>query len=659
MESVNFSSPSQASNLSQLQRDFIRYTLPKVLLTIAGLVTLVVKARGFAFQTALIGGALAATSYGLFVWCNLHPAIQSRVHACTCAVRSAYINMLCMGFINFKKDLNQPSNDPDHSFPLMWAAEIGNVQTLQALIRAGAKLEARDKFGLTALMWAAMHGQVEAIQALIAAGAKVEVFDNIGWTALMWAAQRGNIDAIEALYRAGANIEAEHFEGTALMIATRHGQIGSVKALLQAGVNVEARDEHGRTALMQAAIFGEVKTMETLLAAHAQIDARDNAGNTALMLAAQQGQSGAIDALLTAGADINARDPCYHTALILATKWGHVSSVEALCQRGAQSGYCDNKGYAAFTWGYMLSQVHSQQEVRIKITRILQEHDALQLNYATEFLARKWLAAVWGLKGPSSLYNVTFELEGMVIIYTMHQFSSYLSEFFASRDLKAKISQEHQQQICAAIAHAVPLTGDSDRQLLDKVHQGHLIVILGGSQTHGIAMVLGKDNQARTHFMMCDRGARPLIHNTTKMALLSPKSLREELITKLRMTYADIGSFYQMLKEMHIQPLGGFQQKGQDVGNCALAAGKGATRIALNWYTNEEVGGDIYKEFTHDFMREKALKEYLDQTTEPDIDMLKQLYTKYLNEKDTLILSDEVLAKLDKLLGNTEQAACV
>lgn len=641
-------SPSSAPIYSQKKQAY--YELSKLLLTIAGLVTLVVKGCGFSWKAALIGGGLFGASLGIYI---VNPSLHVKLQTCARAVRKAYIRTLCMDFIRFKRDLNTDNNG-DLSVPLMWAAEIGDVQTMRALIQAGARLEVRDKLGRTALTWSAMQDQVDAIRALHAAGAQLEACDNTGWTALMWATHKRQIGAIEALHQLGANLEAEHFDGTALMVAAAKGHLTSLQALLKVGSNIETHDKRGRTALMWAAIYGQLHTLQALLNAGAQSEARDNEGKTAMILAAQQDQVGAIKALHAKGADINAYDHRHRTALISATKCGCVHAVEALCHMGALGGYCDYQGYPAYTWAFMLSKTQSNAAVQSQILKSLIQYDEHQLRYSTEILGRHWLASVWGLKGTSTLWGVTFELEGLVREYAIYQFSRYVSEFFASRKVR-QLSPGRQQQICAAFANSVPLTNASNQELIDKLHHGELVVILGGTHTHGMSMVLGKDKEARYHFILCNRAKGNYFSEyTTTKALLSPKSLREEMISQLCITHESMRAFAQMLKKLDTKDLGGFKQKAQDVGNCGLAASKGAAKAVFEWYTDETIAEEIYKALTHDFMREKALQEYLDQTVEPDIELLKQLLEKYINEKTTLVLSDAVVAQLDRIIGQAD-----
>jgi FOG: Ankyrin repeat len=86
------------------------------------------------------------------------------------------------------------------------AAAFGPVEIVQELLKAGAKVNARDSRGLTPLVFAlaADNPSVEIVQALLQAGADANARDTSGETPLDWAEKFGYPDVIAALNKSAA-----------------------------------------------------------------------------------------------------------------------------------------------------------------------------------------------------------------------------------------------------------------------------------------------------------------------------------------------------------------------------------------------------------------------------------------------------------------------
>ena len=88
--------------------------------------------------------------------------------------------------------------------PLHFAVYNGFPEAVELLIRAGAEIDARDKFGNVALHSAVLKGHSEVVKVLADHYADLNVRDNGGNTALQTAAKRGDITVRNILLRAGA-----------------------------------------------------------------------------------------------------------------------------------------------------------------------------------------------------------------------------------------------------------------------------------------------------------------------------------------------------------------------------------------------------------------------------------------------------------------------
>jgi ankyrin repeat protein len=221
--------------------------------------------------------------------------------------------------------------------PLMLTALTGDAQSAQALLAAGAEVEATSQFG-TALTFAEMSGNAAMARLLLAHGAKVTAQRVDGITVLMLAARSGHTQVIEQLLAKKASFNASDKDGmTALMYATRAGQPEAASLLVRRGADVKAADSHRWTALTFAAAGGHAGIARLLLQHGADANTRDEKGRTPLMIAATYGDHPeTLRALLDGGADLQAKDSRNRTALALAVSHGKAAAARFLLDRGAE-----------------------------------------------------------------------------------------------------------------------------------------------------------------------------------------------------------------------------------------------------------------------------------------------------------------------------------
>ena len=113
---------------------------------------------------------------------------------------------------------------------------------VEAPLKAGAEVDAKDMRGMTPLHWAAHEKVVEALVARSGPTAK----SPLGRTPLTWAAYNGHEQAVEALLKAGADIDAkDSYIMTPLHWAATEGHEKVVEAPLKAGAEVDAKTPHG------------------------------------------------------------------------------------------------------------------------------------------------------------------------------------------------------------------------------------------------------------------------------------------------------------------------------------------------------------------------------------------------------------------------------
>ena len=106
--------------------------------------------------------------------------------------------------------------DEDNQTALMWAAKLGHLEIVNALLDGKADPNKTDKGGRTALMLTATRGHVNIAKALLDFGAYVNATDKGGRTALTIAASADQAEIYRVLLNGGADLSAVRYDQTAL-----------------------------------------------------------------------------------------------------------------------------------------------------------------------------------------------------------------------------------------------------------------------------------------------------------------------------------------------------------------------------------------------------------------------------------------------------------
>lgn len=196
--------------------------------------------------------------------------------------------------------------------PLMSAASAGNAADVETLIAAGADVNASNQDGWTPLVAAtfcqAPRGDYPGIaRALLKAGARMDARTELGETPVTQAAKRGRADLLGVFREAGAKVYYESggkvFADAGTKIDARDArgmiqkaiqdrQYGVMEELAKMGLDMNAPIYHGYTPLIYAITFREdPKAVKTLIAAGADVNRPliETSGEpTPLLIAARQ-----------------------------------------------------------------------------------------------------------------------------------------------------------------------------------------------------------------------------------------------------------------------------------------------------------------------------------------------------------------------------------
>jgi len=200
----------------------------------------------------------------------------------------------------------------------------GGGARVDALINAGAKVDARDERGMTPLHHAATNGNDDAVQALLNAGAEVVFCDGDGRTALQLASQGS--DAACSLQN--------HLDGLLLAEVRIGNNAARIKSLVEAGANTRVCGEDGKVPLHIAVSRDSGAIVDALLRMDADaVHVRDKNGGIPLHYAVKN--EALVRALLSAGSECDVLNGEHKTPLVDAVGMQVEGVVRALLEAGA------------------------------------------------------------------------------------------------------------------------------------------------------------------------------------------------------------------------------------------------------------------------------------------------------------------------------------
>ena len=256
-----------------------------------------------------------------------------------------------------KTDVNASTGDGMSA--LHWGAYNNNLEMVEALIAAGANVNATTRTGaFTPLLVAVTNGSASVVPPLLRAGAAPNARTQDGATALMLAAASGNTSIVKNLLDHGADIDAADLARgqTALMFASAADRESVVTVLLKAGANgaitstVVPPAEMPRTntpGSVRAAAAEDANDPIAQARANRRVAPAKLGGWAALHFASREGSFQAARALIDGGANINqGNESDGTTPLVTAIINGHYDLAKLFLDRGADPNQANDDGLA-------------------------------------------------------------------------------------------------------------------------------------------------------------------------------------------------------------------------------------------------------------------------------------------------------------------------
>lgn len=234
--------------------------------------------------------------------------------------------------------------------PLLKALSQGNADCINALLDAGANVNAREPgMGHTPLSRAITGwygGDPKIVSLLLSRGADPNILPiNPQEGGLLAAAERGYETIALLLLGKGADIEAEDTWGkTPVQVAAEHGHAGIIRILAEQGADL---NRYGALALSKTISSHSREAFDALMECGANPAAPLREGKTLLMIAAEAGETGVMEKLVAAGLDPDCVDENGMTALMIAAENGKGESTRKLLALGANPSLTTPEGLTA------------------------------------------------------------------------------------------------------------------------------------------------------------------------------------------------------------------------------------------------------------------------------------------------------------------------
>ena len=205
------------------------------------------------FRDAILTGNLEVVR-------SFMPLINSSTVLMDAAINTAAIyeengvvNVLLQGGAN----ANATDSKDGGKTPLHHAAETGNIELIQLLVKNGADINRPALTGgLTPLMSAVTSNSIDSVRVLLDYGTNINKTDHFGNTALSYSIGFNNAEMVMLLIGRNARVDDKRDLYYAASVANVSQRI--IVALLKKGADINSHDQIGRTPLYYAVRYKDV-----------------------------------------------------------------------------------------------------------------------------------------------------------------------------------------------------------------------------------------------------------------------------------------------------------------------------------------------------------------------------------------------------------------
>jgi len=267
-------------------------------------------------------------------------------------------------------EIHNPLNETSY---LHWAAKMGFIKIVQALVEKGFDVDTIDTHNQTPLYLASKNSQIEVVLYLIKHGSDFNIqIDNLSY--FHWAIKHGYHSIVELLVERGVNINLkDEYNRTPLYIASNNnfpdiflylaklgcdlitpiesmsyihwaslkGYFQIVEFLIKQGFNIDLLNKDGDSPLHLAVQYSRINVVKCLVIYKANINQRNSYEETPLHIAADKGMLSFVEFLVENGAIINVIDQIQNTPIHLASIGGFNYVVQYLISKGANCNLTD------------------------------------------------------------------------------------------------------------------------------------------------------------------------------------------------------------------------------------------------------------------------------------------------------------------------------